>query len=158
VAENKIRRSGPGPGELRRRARRLALQAMYQWQVSKAPVMQIETEFLLDNDSDKFDKDFFRALFEGITHQVKELDAALLPFLDRDLKDLDHIELALIRMGCFELKERLDVPYRVAINEGVELAKKFGGTDGYKFVNGMLDKLAGTFRQPEVQANRNQRV
>ena len=130
MAVNRPRRSGPGLGELRRRARRLTLQAMYQWQVTKSPVIQIETEFLVDNDTDRFDKVYFRELFQGVTAHVVELDESLKPYLDRDIKDLDPIELALLRMGCFELKERLDVPYKVAINEYIELAKKFGGTDG----------------------------
>ena len=149
--QNKARHSGPGFGELRRRARKLTLQALYQWQLAKAPVVQIEAEFLTDNDMEKVDKEYFRELFQGVTSQVNELDDAVRLFLDRDLKDLDPIELALVRIGCYELKEKLDVPYSVAINEAVELAKKFGGTDGYKFVNGLLDKLARKFRQAEIR-------
>lgn len=154
MADSDGRRSGPGFADLRRRARRLTLQAMYQWQLAKPPVIQIEAEFLVDNDSDRFDKAFFRELLNGVTSQVSELDDFLSPLLDRDIKDLDPIELALLRMGCFELKDRLDIPYRVVINENVELAKKFGGTDGYKYINGVLDKLAERFRRVEVQARK----
>ncbi len=149
---NRPRRSGPGLGELRRRARRLSLQALYQWQMAKAPINEIEAEFIVDNDMSKVDKSYFRELLNGVVVQVQEIDELLEPLLDRSLKDMDPIELALIRMGCFELKERIDVPYKVAINEHVELAKKFGGTDGHKFVNGILDKLAGKFRQIEISA------
>jgi len=139
---------------MRRRARRLTMQALYQWQISKSPVSQIEAEFIVDNDDSKYDKSYFRGLFVGITSCAEDLDKALLAHLDRDIRELDPIELALLRMGCFELKERLDVPYRVAINEEVELAKKFGGTDSHKYINGILDKLAGTFRLAEREGNK----
>lgn len=155
MVANKSHRSGPGFGDLRRRARRLALQAMYQWQVAKPSVIQVETEFLTDNDADRFDKVFFRELFKGATSQVAELDDCLLPYLDRCIEELDPIELALLRIGCFELRDRPDVPYKVVINENIELAKKFGGTDGYKYINGVLDKLAVKFRKVELANGRN---
>ena len=145
-------RTGPGLGELRRRARRLALQALYQWQVSKTSASQIEAQFVVDNDMSKVDTAYFRELLQGITKAHQKLDEVLMPYLDRPVKDLDPIELALVRMGGFELTERLDVPYRVAINEAVELAKKFGGTDGHKFVNGILDKVAAQYREVEIKA------
>jgi len=149
VSASKSRHHGPGYGEMRRRSRRLTLQALYQWQLAGSQVIQIEAEFLTDNDQDKFDKVYFRELLQGITNQSEELDACIEPTLDRPLKELDPIEMALLRLGCFELKESLDVPYRVVINEAVELAKKFGGTDGHKFVNSVLDKLSLRFRSTE---------
>lgn len=154
MAGSKQRRSGPGFADMRRRARRLTMQALYQWQLSKSPVSQIEAEFIVDNDDKKYDKGYFRELFVGITSCAEDLDKALLAYLDREIRELDPIELALLRMGCFELKERLDVPYRVAINEGVELAKKFGGTDSYKYINGILDELAGTLRRAEREGTK----
>ncbi|WP_094710955.1 transcription antitermination factor NusB [Hahella sp. CCB-MM4] len=141
----------------RRRARRLVLQALYQWQIASSSVSQVEAEFLVDNDMEKVDKEFFRELLRGVTSQVKALDEALTPCIDRKVEDLDPIELSVIRMGAYELINRIDVPYRVAINEAVELTKKFGGTDGHKFVNSVLDKLAPKFREVEINASRSKR-
>jgi len=98
------------------------------------------------------------ALFHELVHNVArfraDLDASIAPLLDRKLEELDAIELAILRLGAYELSRRLEVPYRVAINEGVELAKSFGATDGHKYVNGILDKLAGRLRGAEVAARR----
>ncbi|OZG71454.1 N utilization substance protein B [Hahella sp. CCB-MM4] len=151
------RRSGPSMADKRRRARRLVLQALYQWQIASSSVSQVEAEFLVDNDMEKVDKEFFRELLRGVTSQVKALDEALTPCIDRKVEDLDPIELSVIRMGAYELINRIDVPYRVAINEAVELTKKFGGTDGHKFVNSVLDKLAPKFREVEINASRSKR-
>ncbi len=141
--------------EQRRRARQMALQALYQWQIAGASISQIEAEFMVDNDMNLVDGAYFRELLHGIPARLTEFDKLIEPLLDRPLKDVDTIELALIRMGAYELKERLDVPYRVVINEEVELAKKFGGTDGHKFVNGILDKLAARLRMAEIRGNRS---
>jgi len=141
--------------EQRRRARQMALQALYQWQMAGASISQIEAEFMVDNDMNLVDGAYFRELLHGIPARLTEFDKLIEPLLDRPLKDVDTIELALIRMGAYELKERLDVPYRVVINEEVELAKKFGGTDGHKFVNGILDKLAARLRMAEIRGNRS---
>ncbi|WP_051085446.1 transcription antitermination factor NusB [Hahella ganghwensis] len=141
----------------RRRARRLVLQALYQWQMASSSASQVEAEFIIDNDMEKVDREFFSALLRGIISEVKALDEVLAPCLDRKVEDLDPIELSVIRMGAYELKNRIDVPYRVAINEAVELTKKFGGTDGHKFVNSVLDKLAPKFRQVEINASRDKR-
>jgi len=133
----------------------MALQALYQWQMAGASISQIEAEFMVDNDMNLVDGAYFRELLHGIPARLTEFDKLIEPLLDRPLKDVDTIELALIRMGAYELKERLDVPYRVVINEEVELAKKFGGTDGHKFVNGILDKLAARLRMAEIRGNRS---
>ncbi len=140
--------------EQRRRARQFALQALYQWHVAGAGVSQIEAEFRVDNDMSQVDTAYFHELLHGIPAQVGDLNKLIEPLLDRPLKDVNPIELALLRMGAYELKERLDVPYRVVINEEVELAKKFGGTDAHKFVNGILDKLAGRLRMAEIRGGR----
>ena len=126
----------------RRRARKLAVQALYQWQVAAASIKEIEKEFREDNDMKSVDIDYFCELLHGVPSQVSRLDEEILPLLDRSLKELSLIELAILRMGAYELLERPDVPYKVVINEGVDLAKAFGATDGHKYVNGILDGLA----------------
>ncbi|WP_431689536.1 transcription antitermination factor NusB [Hahella sp. NBU794] len=143
--------------EKRRAARKLALQALYQWRVAGASISQIEAEFTVDNDLQQVDRDLFKAVLYGVPSSVSELDALLQPFVDRKLTDVDPVELSLIRMGAFELRSRIEVPYRVVINEAVELAKQFGGTDGHKFVNSVLDKLAPQLRQAEVAAAKNKK-
>ncbi|MBU6953957.1 MULTISPECIES: transcription antitermination factor NusB [unclassified Hahella] len=143
--------------EKRRAARKLALQALYQWRVAGASISQIEAEFAVDNDLQQVDRDLFKAVLYGVPSSVSELDALLQPFVDRKLTDVDPVELSLIRMGAFELRSRIEVPYRVVINEAVELAKQFGGTDGHKFVNSVLDKLAPQLRQAEVAAAKNKK-
>jgi N utilization substance protein B len=136
----------------RRKARHYALQALYQWHMAQAPVSAIEAEFRSDYDFDNVDLAYFQALLHGVPAQVDELDAAYAPFLDRRLEELDPIERTLLRMGAFELRERIDVPFRVVINEAVALAKKFGATDGHKYINGVLDKLARRLRTAEIAA------
>lgn len=141
--------------ERRRRARQMVLQALYQWQMAGASVTQIEAEFMADNDMNQVDGPYFRELLHAIPARLNEFDRFIEPYLDRPIRDVDPIELAILRMGAYEFKERLDVPYRVVINEAVELAKKFGGTDGHKFVNGILDKLAARLRAVEIRAARS---
>lgn len=136
----------------RRRARALALQALYQRHFSKTPVSDIEAEFMVDNDMSKVDTAYFRDLLRGVHREQGELDKLLEPFLDRPLQEVDAIELAIVRIGTYELKHRIDVPYKVVINEGIEMAKRFGGTEGHKFVNSILDKLSGRLRLAETRS------
>ncbi|MCK7549823.1 transcription antitermination factor NusB [Marinobacter koreensis] len=136
----------------RRRARVLVMQALYQRHFSRSAVSDIEAEFMVDNDMTKVDVLYFRDLLRGIHREQGELDALLEPYLDRPLDEVDPIELAIVRLGAYELKNRLDVPYRVVINEGIELAKRFGGTEGHKFVNSILDKLSGRLRLAETRS------
>jgi N utilization substance protein B len=136
----------------RRRARHYAMQALYQWYMADAALNAIEAEFRSDYDFEKVDGDYFHAVLHGVPASVDELDAAFAPLLDRALDDLDPIEHTLLRMGTWELRERIDVPYRVVINEAVALAKKFGATDGHKYINGVLDKLARQLRPAELGA------
>ena len=110
----------------------------------------IEAQFLANQDFAKADREYFHDLLHGVPAQVKELDELLTPFLDRRVEELSQIEKAILRLGAFELKERLDVPYRVVINEGIELAKVFGADDSFKYVNGVLDKLARKLRYQEA--------
>ncbi|MEM9397669.1 MAG: transcription antitermination factor NusB [Pseudomonadota bacterium] len=136
----------------RRKARHYALQAIYQWHMAGASPSAIEAEFRTDYDFAVVDLEYFQTLLAGVAAGADELDRAFEPLLDRPIDELDPIERSLLRMGSLELRERIDVPYRVVINESVALAKKFGATESYKYINGVLDKLAHVFRQPEVAA------
>ena len=136
----------------RRKARHYGMQALYQWHMAGASLSDIEAEFRADYDFSHVDLEYFQALLHGVPACVDELDASFEPLLDRKLDDLDPIERTLLRMGTFELAERLDVPYKVVINEAVALAKKFGATDGHKYINGVLDKVAHQLRKVETEA------
>ena len=138
----------------RRKARQLALQALYQWQIAKSPLQQIEAQFRADNDLSKVDEGYFSAILRGVPTQVSELDEAMAAVLDRPLEQLDPVELSALRIGCFEFINRKDVPYRVVINEAIELVKRFGAQDSHRYINGILDKLAPRLRAEEVRAYR----
>lgn len=137
----------------RHKARHYAMQALYQWHMAEAPVNQIEAEFRADYDFSHVDLEYFQALLHGVPGTVTELEAAIEPLLDRKLDDLDPIERSLLRMGTWELLHRVDVPWKVVINEAVSLAKKFGATDSHKYINGVLDKAARQLRQAETEAD-----
>ena len=136
----------------RRKARHYGMQALYQWHMAGAAVSDIEAEFRADYDFSRVDLAYFQDLLHGIPACVDELDDALAPLLDRKVDDLDPIERTLLRMGMYELTRRIDVPYKVVINEEVALAKKFGATDSHKYVNGVLDKAARQLRKVELDA------
>ncbi|TDO03475.1 MULTISPECIES: transcription antitermination factor NusB [Halomonas] len=151
----------------RRAARELAVQGLYQWQMTGKSISAVEAEFrsqVADDDLEDHenwlkvmeiaDMALFHELLHRVVGECGELDAAIALLLDRRLQDLDPIELAILRLGAYELSRRPQVPYRAVINEGVELAKSFGATDGHKYVNGILDKLAGRLRSAEVAARR----
>ena len=140
---------------MRRNARNLALQALYQWSVAGQSVTEIDAQFRVDNDMSNTDTQLFSELLRGVTGSSRDLDESFRPFLDRPLDDLDPVELSVLRIGAYELKHRLQVPYRVAINESVELAKTFGATESHKYINGILDKLAQRARAEEIRARRN---
>lgn len=139
----------------RRVARMKALQALYQWDMAGGNVGAI-IEFFRSSqpDMDKVEHPYFEALVHGVPEHLGELDQHLQPHLDRPLEQLDPIERSILRAGVFELAHRPDVPYRVVINEAVELAKQFGAEDGHKYVNGVLDRLAGHLRYAETAAAR----
>jgi transcription antitermination protein NusB len=140
----------------RKKARKMVLQALYQRVLSDAPISQIETEFRVDNDFTTVDGLFFSELLREIPKQLDTLDAAFSAFLDRRIDELDPIELCLLRMGTYELQHRIDVPYKVVINEAVDLAKQFGGTDGHKYINSVLDKVALRLRAAETRPGRSE--
>ena len=136
----------------RHQARRLALQALYQWQVTGDDIGDISAQFVAENDSDKYDIDYFRDLFQGVPTHLDELDGELQPLIDRDIERVDLVERAALRLGVYELLHHPEVPFRVVINESVELAKVFGADKGHRYVNGVLDKVGHKVRAVEVKA------
>ncbi|MES1983261.1 MAG: transcription antitermination factor NusB [Pseudomonadota bacterium] len=140
------------PKNPRRRARELALQGIYQWRLTGDDDAQIEKQILDEKGSGRYDNKFFSNLLRGVLMQHADLERALAPHLDRDLAELSPVEFAVLMVGAYELAQHPETPYRVVINEAVELAKTFGGTDGHKFVNGVLDKLAAQLRATEIAA------
>ncbi|MBL4865840.1 MAG: transcription antitermination factor NusB [Pseudomonadales bacterium] len=149
----KLKPSNVGKPAARKKARRFLLQAMYQWQLAKTPIDELEEQFRTDFDMKKADIEYFHDVLQGIPQHVNDLDRHIEPYLDRRLDELDPIELGILRIAVYELTQRVDVPYKVVINEAVELAKLFGATDGHKYVNGVLDKLAQKLRVMEFKHN-----
>lgn len=140
----------------RRNARRYALQAMYQWQLSGTPINEIEIEFLRYHIDKKLDLPYFKELIHGISKHQQDIDNEMRPFLGRTLQEIDPIELAVLRLAIYELIKRPDVPYRVIINEALELTKKFGSIEGHKFVNGILDRVAKKRRDAEIKMGKSE--
>jgi N utilization substance protein B len=136
-----IRRKQFSP-KARAAARQRVLQAVYQWQLTGCDIQTIESQFFDEQNMRKVDAPYFKMLLHGITEQVEKLDPTFVTFLDRNITQLDPIELAILRIGCYEFQYCPDVPYKVVINEAVELAKKFGATQSHKYINGILDKSA----------------
>ena len=136
----------------RHRARELALQAIYQWRMSGGDHLEIDKTTRAEKSLGRYDIELFSQLLRGVVEHNQALVAALAPHLDRDMNELSPIEFSVLLLGAFELTRHPEVPYRVVINEAVELAKTFGGTDGHKYVNGVLDKLAAQVRAVEVAA------
>lgn len=137
----------------RRKARRFAVQALYQWHMGGDALSNIEAQFRVDNDMKKVDGDYFHELLHEVPSHLTELDELVTPFLDREMNQLDPVELAIFRIATYELKFRIDVPYKVVINEAIELAKTFGATESHKYLNGVLDKLAARVRLVEVKGS-----
>lgn len=138
----------------RRKARRALLQAVYQWQLSGNELSSIRADFHQGEALKKADTELFEELLGKVVRQAPELDAAYTGLLDRNAAQLDHVERAILRLATAEFMFRIDIPYRVVINEYVELAKSFGATDSFKYINGVLDKLAEQLRAIEVGAAR----
>ncbi|SAK41080.1 transcription antitermination protein NusB [Caballeronia temeraria] len=136
----------------RRRSRELATQGLYQWLLSGAPAGEIDAQLRNSQGFDKADKDHLDAILHGVIKESEALSTQLQPCLDRPIEQLSPVERAVLLVAAFEFKHHIDVPYRVVINEAVELTKTFGGSDGYKYVNGVLDKLAVVMRPAEAQA------
>ena len=133
----------------RRKARELAVQAVYSWQLSGNDINAVEAHFLTENAKRRFDIEYFQQLFRGVTARITKLDEAISPLVERPLDEIDHVEKAILRTAIYELSDCQDVPYRVIINEAIELAKAFAADDSHKFVNGVLDKLVKQYRPNE---------
>jgi N utilization substance protein B len=130
-------------------ARKLAMQALYQWQLTQQTDAEIKKQFLESEDSAGVDREHFEELVSGCIAKHEELAAALKSFIDRPLDQLDPVETAILMIGMFELQQRVDIPYRVVINEAVDLTKRFGATDAHKYVNAVLDRAARELRTAE---------
>jgi len=135
-------------------ARRLALQALYQWQVSGQTAADISSQFAEDQNLKGAERGYYEELLAQVPVHADELDAHLQPMLDRPLHEVDPVERAILRIGAYELAYRKEIPYRVVLNEAIELAKVFGGEQGHKYVNSILDGVAKSVRPQEVAAKR----
>ena len=135
----------------RSRARRRALQAVYAWQVSGTPMPSVVTQFEHEQEMEIADVEYFRNLVEGVESKLDELDAKLQPYLDRPVAQVDPIERAILRLATYELLHRTDVPYRVVINEAIEVSKRFGAEFGHTYINGVLDQAAAAWRGAEYR-------
>ena len=138
----------------RSRARRRALQAVYAWQLSHTAINKVIDQFQNEQDMEVADQEYFEDLVRGVEANLGTLDEALSHFLDRDIAQVDPIERAVLRIAAYELRHRIDVPYRVVINEAIETTKRFGSEHGHTFVNGVLDHAAAQWRAAEAQAPR----
>lgn len=139
----------------RHRAREFALQGLYQWLLNNEDAGVIDAHIRQAHGFDKADAAHFDALLHGTIREAETLRSGLAPLIDRPLAQLSPVEHAALLIGAFELSNHLEIPYRVVINEAVELTKSFGGVDGHKYVNGVLDKFAAKARQPEVDAGKH---
>lgn len=136
----------------RKKARELAMQAIYSWQMTGNPVAEIELNVATQQDMNKVDMSFFQAALRYVAENVDELDDSYKIYVtDRPLSEIDPIEKAILRLAAFELTQRIDVPYKVVINEAIELGKQFGAADSHKFINGVLDKAVRLLRKDEVK-------
>lgn len=133
----------------RSRARRRALQALYAWQLSGSGIDAVIRQFQHEQDMEVADLDYFEDLLHGVERNLAAIDESLKPYVDREIEQIDPIERAALRMAAYELKYRPDVPYRVVINEAIEVTKRFGADHGHSYVNGVLDKLAAQLRSAE---------
>ncbi|MCI4567691.1 transcription antitermination factor NusB [Lysobacter sp. CFH 32150] len=150
----KHRKDGIDP-VARSRARRRALQAIYAWQLSGGTAQQIIAQFAHEQAHEVADLEYFDDLVRGVMKHTDELDHALAEFVDRDVDQIDPIERAALRIAAYELRHRLDVPYRVVINEAIDTTKRFGSEHGHTYVNGVLDHAAAAWRAPEFGATRD---
>lgn len=134
----------------RRKARELALQAVYSWQMTNNPVEQVEIDIAASANMAKIDMTYFQELLRAVVRDYEELDKKIKPYLGRLPEELDLVEKAILRLSTYELVQRIDVPYKVVINEAIELAKSFGAEESHKFINGVLDKAIKTLRKHEL--------
>ncbi|KAA6210020.1 antitermination protein NusB [Avibacterium paragallinarum] len=137
MMNDKVKKPSP-----RRRARECAVQALYSWHLSQNPIDEVELAFVSEQDMNGVDMPYFRKLLRQTAENIDAVEASVAPYLDRSLEELDPIERAILRLAVYELRFELDVPYKVVINEAIEVAKVFGADDSHRYVNGVLDKVA----------------
>lgn len=152
MSEPAIKAKSP-PKSSRHRSRELALQGIYQWRLTSDDQEQIEKQIRAEKGMGRYDVEFFSKLLRGVLAHHVELETVVTMHLDRTLDELSPVEFSVLLIGAYELIHHPEIPYRVVINEAVELAKTFGGTDGHKFVNGVLDKVAAQVRAVEVRGD-----
>lgn len=133
----------------KQKARKLAVQSLYQWQMANADLAEIESQFRAIKNMEKVDIDYYKQLLYGVPKNLETIETELTPFLDREIAALNPVELAILRMATYELLNCLEIPYRVVLDEAVSLAKDFGSQDGHKYVNGVLHNLAKKIRVHE---------
>ena len=133
-------------------ARRSAVQAIYQWQLTGYNLSEIERQFVEEHGLSKGELPYFQDLLHQVPRKLDLIDAALAEFTSRPVEQIDPVERAILRISVYELMDRLEIPYRVVVNEGINLAKEFGATQSHKFVNGLLDKIARKYRAAESAA------
>lgn len=138
--------------QARTNARKTAVQALYQWQMTGQNLNKIEKQFLEEERLKNVQKSYFIELFHGVPKQLDKIDAILAQFVDRDVEKIDPVERAILRISVYELLNRLDAPYRVILNEGINLAKCFGAEGSHRYINGILDKVAQQERALEIKA------
>ena len=136
----------------RQKARKFALQALYQWHLTKDDIVKIEEQFLTKDIKDltKVDVVYFNELLRGVPTNLDSIDSAIQPYLKRGIKEVDPIELSVLRIAFYELSHRPDIPFKVVINEALDLTKTFGSEEGYKFINSVLDRAANELRVAEI--------
>jgi len=142
-------KKSPRGTRARSMARKLAMQALYQWQLTGQSAADINLQFLASEDMDGADREYFTELLKGCVGQAEKINATVKPFIDRPLDQLDPVETAILMIGMYELSNRIEIPFRVVINEGVDLTKRFGATDAHKYVNAVLDRAAREIRAAE---------
>ena len=133
-------------------ARKRAVQALYMWEITKCDLSDIDQQFVLEHDMSKVDLKYFQELLHKVPAKIDVIDEHISSLLDRPMKEVDPVERSVMRLGVYELSFRPDIPYRVVINESVEIAKTFGAEDGFKYVNSILDGVAKKVRATEVKA------
>jgi N utilization substance protein B len=138
----------------KQKARKLLVQALYSWELGGTDLQTIEVNFHLENDMSKVDTELFKTILFGVPQNLEQIDSAYQKYLDREEEKLDPVSRAILRLTAYELIFSIEVPYKVAINEGVNLAKTFGPTDAFKFINGVLDRVAADTRAVEIAAHK----
>lgn len=138
----------------RQRARKILVQALYQWQFNESDISEIQAQYITENNPDKFDQQYFCDVLKGVTSDVKKLDEEIIPLFDRAINLINPVEFAILRLSTYEFIHCLDVPFKVVIDEAISLSKTFGATEGHRYVNGVLHQLAEKLRPLELSTRK----